>query len=135
VTGSYTWTRATEPDPEAGVDRTVPLTPRHAAGIVAVYEKEGRTRVGLELYYTGEQSLEDQTYDETSRSYVIVGALAERRVGAVRLFVNLENLGGVRQTRYAPLVRPTQAADGRWTTDAWGPLEGRVINGGLRWDF
>jgi outer membrane receptor for ferrienterochelin and colicins len=38
----------------------------------------------------------------------------------------------VRQTRWDPVIRPTQSADGRWTVDAWAPLEGRVINGGLR---
>jgi iron complex outermembrane receptor protein len=132
VTASYTWTRATEPHPETGVRREVPLTPRHAAGLVVVHERHGKRRIGLELYYTGRQALDDQTYLARSKPYVIVGALAEQRVGRARLFVNLENLGGVRQTNYAPLVRPVRAPDGRWTTDAWAPLEGRVINGGVR---
>ena len=132
VTASYTWTRSTEPHPETGVRREVPLTPRHAAGLVVVHERHGRRRIGLELYYTGRQALDDQTYLTRSKSYLIVGALAEQRVGTVRVFFNLENLGGVRQTNYAPLVRPARAPDGRWTTDAWAPLEGRVINGGVR---
>jgi len=25
--------------------------------------------------------------------------------------------------------------DGRWTVDAWAPLDGRVINGGVRFVF
>ena len=29
----------------------------------------------------------------------------------------------------------TRGLDGRWTTDAWAPLEGRVINGGVRIDL
>jgi outer membrane receptor for ferrienterochelin and colicins len=132
VTASYTWTRATEPHPETGVRREVPLTPRHAAGLVVVHERHGVRRMGLELYYTGPQSLDDQTYLTRSKPYLIVGALAEQRIGQVRVFLNLENLGGVRQTNYVPLVRPARAPDGRWTTDAWGPLEGRVINGGVR---
>ena len=132
VTASYTWTRATEPDPETGVRRNVPLTPRHAAGLVVVHERHGNRRIGLEFYYTGWQALDDRTYLARSKPYVIVGALAEQRVGRVRVFLNLENLGGVRQTNYAPLVRPVRAPDGRWTTDAWAPLEGRVINGGVR---
>ena len=41
----------------------------------------------------------------------------------------------VRQTRYAPLVRPVRADDGGWTVDAWAPLEGRTINGGVRLRF
>jgi outer membrane receptor for ferrienterochelin and colicins len=50
----------------------------------------------------------------------------------VRLFLNLENLTDVRQTRFDPLVLPVRAPDGRWTTDAWAPLDGRAVNGGVR---
>jgi iron complex outermembrane receptor protein len=66
---------------------------------------------------------------------VIVGAIAERRVGAARVFVNLENLGDVRMTRHQPLVLPARGEGGRWTTDAWGPLDGRTINAGVRLDL
>ncbi len=38
----------------------------------------------------------------------------------------------VRQTRWSPLVRPERAFDGRWTTDLWAPLEGRMVNAGVR---
>jgi iron complex outermembrane receptor protein len=51
------------------------------------------------------------------------------------VFVNFENLGDVRQTRYDPLLLPSEGRGGRWTTDAWAPLEGRTINGGVRVDF
>jgi outer membrane receptor for ferrienterochelin and colicins len=59
------------------------------------------------------------------------GLPAEKQFGRIRLFVNGENLTGVRQTRWDPLLLPTRAVDGRWTVDAWAPLEGRNINGGL----
>ena len=65
----------------------------------------------------------------------LFGALFERRIGRIRLFINAENLGNIRQTRYDPLLRPERAPDGRWTVDAWAPLDGRVINGGLRITF
>ena len=68
-------------------------------------------------------------------SYVIVGLLVERRVGRLRLFVNGENLTNVRQTRWDPLLRPARAIDGRWTVDSWAPVDGRVINGGVRVQF
>ncbi len=61
--------------------------------------------------------------------------MAERTLGPVRIFFNAENLTGVRQTRWDPLVRPARGADGRWTVDAWAPLEGRVFNGGVRLRF
>jgi iron complex outermembrane receptor protein len=53
----------------------------------------------------------------------------------VRLFVNGENLTGTRQTRWDPLLRPSRAVDGRWAVDAWAPLEGRNVNGGIRLRF
>jgi hypothetical protein len=46
-----------------------------------------------------------------------------------------QNLSGVRQTRWDPLLRPSPAADGRWAVDACAPLEGRNVNGGLRLTF
>jgi outer membrane receptor for ferrienterochelin and colicins len=70
----------------------------------------------------------------SSVGYVLF-ALLERRFGRIRLFVNAENLGGIRQTEWDPLVRPSQAVDGRWTVDAWAPLDCRVINGGVRFTF
>ena len=73
--------------------------------------------------------------DTAAEPYVIVGVLAERQFGRIRLFVNGENLTNVRQTRWQPLIRPDRAPDGRWTVDAWAPLEGRNINGGVRLRF
>ena len=66
---------------------------------------------------------------------MIVGALVERRFGRYRLFINAENLGDVRQTHWDPLIRPARAVDGRWTVDAWAPIDGRTINGGVRLRF
>ena len=38
----------------------------------------------------------------------------------------------ISQTKTAPLVLPQRRPDGRWTVDAWAPLDGRVWNGGIR---
>lgn len=54
----------------------------------------------MEFYYTGRQSLADNPYRTSGRSYVSIGFLAERRFGWWRAFVNAENLGNVRQTRW-----------------------------------
>jgi len=133
VTGTYTYVSSLE---GAGAARgDIPLTPRHSAGLVAMWEREGMFRVGVESYFTGEQRLEDNPYRSQSASYVLFGGLAERRFGRWRVFANVENLGNVRQTDWEPLVRPTRAADGRWTVDAWAPLDGRVFNGGVRLSF
>ncbi len=135
VTASFTTLRATQRSPETQLREDSPLVPRHAIGVVGMYELEGRGRVGVELYVTGPQALEHNPYRIESPTTVIVGALVEHRVGPARLFVNFENLTDVRLTRYDPLVLPTRGRGGRWTTDAWTELAGRTINGGVRLAF
>lgn len=134
-TGSYVHTNAREPDPDGPARRMVPLTPRNTAGLTAVWERHGRGRLGLEAYYTGRQALEDDPYRARSRRYVELGAMGELALGQISLFLNAENLLDVRQTRSAPLLLPRRAAEGAWTVDAWGPLDGRTINGGVRFRF
>lgn len=58
-----------------------------------------RGRIGLELYYTGTQPLDDNPYRSESKSYFEIGLLGEIVLGRYRLFLNLENLLNVRQTR------------------------------------
>lgn len=131
LTASYLYVSATEPD-GAGGRRPVPLTPRHSAGLVGMWEQHDHGRVGLEVYYTGPQSLEDNPYRTTGKSYFEMGLLGEIVLGRCRIFLNLENLLNVRQTREDPLLRPARAPDGSWTVDAWAPVEGFVANAGVR---
>ena len=132
---TYTFQQSTRAEP-AGVERgDTPLTPRHAAELAGIWEREDKGRCGVEVSYTGRQRLEDDPYREESVSYVEVSVLGEVRVGHAGVFLNAMNLTDVRQTHYDPLVRPSPAFDGRWTTDAWAPLAGRVLNAGVRWEF
>jgi iron complex outermembrane receptor protein len=135
VVFGHTYIRSTEIDLDTGNRRLVPLTPKQTATFDFLWEQEGKGRIGLEGYYTGEQQLDHNPYRTHSIPYWVFGVLLERRFGAVRVFANGENLADFRQTRYEPLVRPTQNFDGRWTVDAWSPLEGRVINAGVRFGF
>ncbi len=82
LTGTYTYVRARET--VGGLEQDVPLTPRHSAGIVGMWEAEGVGRVGIEWYYTGTQTLEENPYRVSSEPYVIVGLLAEKQFGRVR---------------------------------------------------
>lgn len=132
---THNYTVSTEGDPFSPGRRDVPLNPRHSASLNAIWENENWGRVGLEAYYTGRQPLELNPYRRSGRSYVLLGILAERRFERFRLFLNLENLTDVRQTHWDPLLRARPLADGRWTVDVWAPLEGRVINGGVRLFF
>ena len=133
ATASYTYVQARE-DGDSG-RQDVALTPRHSAGLVGMWEDEDAGRVGVEVYYTGLQRLDVNPYRDESRPYVVVGLLAEKRFGRWRVFLNAENVTDVRQTRWDSLIRPSRGADGRWTVDAWAPLDGRVFNGGVRVAF
>ena len=133
VTGTYTFVRSREYD--RGDVAVVALTPRHSSGIVAMWENEDTGRIGVELYYTGWQRLESNPYADRSEPYMVVGVLGERQIGKFRVFINGENLTAVRQSRWHPLARPSRGIDGRMTVDAWAPLEGRNINGGVRVRF
>ncbi|HXG55210.1 MAG TPA: TonB-dependent receptor [Vicinamibacterales bacterium] len=133
ATHMYVW--ATEQEPGSVERQEVGLNPRHSASLDWLWDIEGRGRIGLELFYTGRQRLDDSPFRRRSVPYLLWGAVGEWRVGRARLFLNSENLSDVRQTRYDRLVRPTRNFDGRWTVDGWGPLEGRTFNGGLRFSF
>lgn len=135
VTGSYVMINAGEPADAGPGRQTVARTPRHTGGIVAMWEEHGKGRLGIEAYYTGRQRLEDNPFRSTSKPYVELGMLGEVVLGKVSLFLNAENILNVRQTKYNPLVLPQRAADGRWTVDGWAPLEGFVLNGGVRFRF
>jgi len=139
LTATYAYLRASEWNPNGVGRREVPLSPRHSAGVVGSIEREERYRVGLEVYYTGRQALEHNPFRSTSEPYVIVGLLGERWIattaGVARLFLNLENIGNVRQTRYDPLLLPFPGQGGRWTTDVWTDLNGFTANAGVRFSF
>ena len=128
----YLW--STESDGDAGRRREVPLNPRHSAAFDTMYEFGG-TRIGFEAFYTGSQQLEETPYRTTGSPYVLWGGLLMQDVGPLVLFVNTENLGDVRQTKTDPLVFRSRQRDGRWTTDAWAPVDGRTVNAGIRFRF
>ncbi len=135
ITGNYVHVDASEPDPAAPGRRAQPVTPRNTAGFVAMWEEHGVGRVGFEAYYTGKQQLDDNPFRTTGKPYVELGLLGEIALGNASVFINAENLLNIRQTRYDSLIRPTRAPDGRWTVDAWAPLDGFTVNIGLRLKF
>jgi iron complex outermembrane receptor protein len=134
VIATHMFLLSTEPDPVTGVRRDVPLNPRHA-GSLDVLRQVGPARIGLEVFYTGRQALEDNPFRDGGFPHVLFGGLIDWGIGRSRVYVNVENLGDVRQTREHPLVLPRRADDGRWTVDGWAPLEGRTLNAGIRWRF
>ena len=135
ATVAHTWVNATQANAASSGREDVPLTPRRSFSLLAAWEQHGKARVGLEVYRTGRQRLEDNPYRAQSEAYTIFGVLAERRIGRLRVFLNLENLTGVRQSNFDPLLRPAPTSIGQYVVSAWAPLEGRTINGGVRIGF
>jgi iron complex outermembrane receptor protein len=133
VTTVYGFVRAREFENTAFED--VPLTPHSSVTFLAGFENDEVGRFVLEWFYTGRQRLEANPFRNEGVPFMTIGLLAEHAFGKVRVFVNVEDLNNVRQTQFDPLVRPTQGVDGRWTVDAWAPLDGRNINGGISVKF
>jgi len=133
VVANYSFVRSRETTDEGRVE--LPLTPRHSVGLDGAWELGDVWRLGVEWYYTGRQRLEANPYRDASAPYSVFGVLASRRIGRTLLFINSENLTNVKQTDWDPLLRPTRGVDGRWTVDAWAPLDGRVLNAGIRIKF
>src|SRR4029453_819665 len=125
---THAWTRSTEFDANENMRRAVQLTPVNAASMNAMWEGNDWGRFGIEMYFVGKQKLDENPYRSTGRPHLLLGALAERRFRGFRVFINAENLLDIRQTKYDPLVLQAPRPDGRWTVDAWAPLDGAVIN-------
>ncbi|MBT3447894.1 MAG: TonB-dependent receptor [Bacteroidetes Order II. Incertae sedis bacterium] len=107
---------------------SLPLTPQHKTYTVLVYEKHGKGRIGLEAYYTGQQRLMDGS---DSDGFWILGVMAERRLGKSSLFLNFENFLDTMQSNYAPVVLGTRQ-NPRFD-DIWAPMDGFIINGGIKY--
>lgn len=126
LTGSYTYVSTRE---RGGLE--LPRTPRHSGAAIAALAGR-RGRIGVEVSFTGKQRLDRNPYRSISEAYTLVAFGGEARFGRLRVFVNAENLTDVRQTDWDPIGRLLRDVDGRWTVDAWAPLAGRIVNGGLR---
>lgn len=111
----------------AEFNSAIPLTAKHRVNLVAVYELEGKFRLGLEAYYIGPKPL---STGETSQSYWLMGVMGERRWKHFSVFVNFENMLDVRQDRYQAVILPPLSQPS--FREVWAPLEGFVANGGLK---
>lgn len=104
-----------------------PLTPRHRVNNVLMYEQEGKLKIGLEAYYYSPQKLSDGAM---GKSYWIWGAMAEKLWEKFSLFINFENIFDARQTRFDTIY--TGTIDNPTFRDIYAPLDGFVVNGGIK---
>lgn len=125
----YTYVDARQETASGYID--LPLVSRHRVNQVIMWEREDDFRIGFEAYYYSKQSRENDT---TGRDYWFFGLMMEKKINEpVTAFLNFENFTDSRQTRYedinsGDLVNPV-------FRDIYAPLDGFVINGGVRVRF
>ena len=127
----YTYVYATQEDNAHSSE--IDLNPRHSFGAVIVWENhEQGFKMGLEQYWTGRQRVMRNPFRTMTPSYWITGFIVEKGFGNFKVFINFENIFDTRQTKYEPtFVGDLQAGTIR-TLPVYAPLEGRVINAGIR---
>ncbi len=108
-------------------DTKIPLTPKHRFNGALVYEIEGKWKFGSELYYYSNQLRNDGSI---GKSYWLTGFLAEKLWKNISIYINFENLGNVRQTKFESIY--TGTVTNPVFKDIYAPLEGFVTNGGIR---
>ena len=112
---------------ENGTNTENPLTPKHRINSVLMYEIEDKWKIGLEAYYFNPQKLNDGT---TGKDYVICGFMAEKIWERFSLYINFENFFDTRQTRFDNIY--TGTITNPVFKDIYAPLDGFVINGGIK---
>lgn len=110
-----------------GILTNTPLTPKHRINSVLMYEVEDKWKVGLEAYYFSPQKLSDGA---TGKDYVICGFMAEKIWERFSLYINFENFLDTRQTRFDNIY--TGTITNPVFRDIYAPLDGFVINGGIK---
>jgi iron complex outermembrane receptor protein len=112
---------------EGSNKRLNPLTARNRINAVLMYEVEEKWKAGLEAYYFDKQLLTD---GETGKPYWICGFMAERLWKKFSLYINFENFLDARQTRFDTLY--TGSNNYPIFRDVYAPLDGFVVNGGIK---
>ena len=105
----------------------LPLTARHRLNNVLMYEKDEKWKLGLEAYYFSRQQLNDGS---VGKDYWITGFMAERAWKKFSLYINFENFTDTRQSKFDTIY--TGTLDNPVFRDIYAPVEGFVINGGIK---
>jgi iron complex outermembrane receptor protein len=104
-----------------------PLTAKHRLNNVLMYEADEKWKIGLEAYYFSRQRLTDSSY---GNDYWICGFMVEKLWEKFSLFINFENFLDARQTRFDSIY--TGTITNPVFSDIYAPVDGFVINGGLK---
>ena len=121
----YTFTKAYLHEGSAKTENY--LTPRHRLNSVLLYEVEEKWKIGLEGYYFGKQKLSDGAI---GKSYWITGFMIEKLWEKFSVYINFENFTDSRQTKFDTIYFGS-FSDPQFR-DIYAPLDGFVINGGVK---
>jgi iron complex outermembrane receptor protein len=88
---------------------------------------EEKWKIGLEAYYFSKQQLSDGA---TGKSYWITGLMGEKVYRKFSLYINFENFTDSRQTKFDTIY--TGTIDNPQFRDIYAPLDGFVVNGGIK---
>ena len=105
----------------------LPLLPRNKLNLTLVYEKENNFKIGLEGYLTDRQYLYN---GNQTPSFWEFGAMAEKTIRKIAVFINFENFTDQRQSNYKNVVNPPH--NNPVFDDIWNHTEGFIVNGGLK---
>jgi iron complex outermembrane receptor protein len=106
---------------------TLPLVSTHRLNNVLMYEVEEKWKMGLEAYYFSPQKLNDGA---TGRQYWLFGFMAEKLWDNFSIFINFENFGDTRQTKFDSIF--TGSITNPVFMDIYAPVDGFVVNGGIK---
>ncbi len=113
------------------VNQFMPLTPRNRWAFVTVYEIPEKWRFGLEGSYTGPQYRDS---DSKTPGYLFIAGMIEKKLGdAISIVLNCENLLDYRQSRHEALFTGTISNPS--FKPLWAPIDGRVVNLSVRWNW
>jgi iron complex outermembrane receptor protein len=92
-----------------------------------MYEIDDKLKIGLEEYYYSRQQLNDGTFGKT---YWLTGFMAEKIWEKISLYINFENFTNTRQSKFDTIY--TGSIDNSVFKDIYAPVEGFVVNGGIK---
>jgi len=110
-----------------GESTKFPLVAKHRLNNVLMYEIEDSLKMGLEAYYFSPQELNDGA---KGKEYWLFGFMVEKIWDSFSIFINFENFGDTRQTKFDTIY--TGTITNPTFRDIYAPVDGFVINGGLK---
>jgi outer membrane receptor for ferrienterochelin and colicins len=110
-----------------GIKTSFPLVAQHRWNNVLMYELEDEWKIGLEAYYFSPQKLNDGSI---GKDYWIGGFMVEKFWDRFSVFVNFENFLDARQTKFDTIY--TGSITNPTFRDIYAPVDGFVVNGGLK---